>query len=78
MEKIEAALARFQVPGSFVKRLSQGQKRRAALARLRLSESVPRKARLELYQLQSAFSASAESAARSRIAILTDVNGSGD
>jgi len=40
-EKIKAALARFQVPGSFVKRLSQGQKRRAALARLCLSESVP-------------------------------------
>src|SRR5512134_140365 len=40
-EKIKAALARFQVPGSFVKRLSQGQKRRAALARLCLCESVP-------------------------------------
>jgi heme exporter protein A len=40
-EQIRSALARFQVPGSFVKRLSQGQKRRAALARLCLSESVP-------------------------------------
>ena len=40
-ERIKAALERFQVPGSFVKRLSQGQKRRAALARLCLSESVP-------------------------------------
>ena len=40
-EKIKAALERFQVPGSFVKRLSQGQKRRAALARLCLAESVP-------------------------------------
>jgi heme exporter protein A len=40
-EKIQSALARFQVPGSFVKRLSQGQKRRAALARLCLSEAVP-------------------------------------
>ena len=37
----KAALARFQVPGSFVKRLSQGQKRRAALARLCLCGSVP-------------------------------------
>ena len=40
-EQIRSALARFQVPGSFVKRLSQGQKRRAALARLCLSGSVP-------------------------------------
>jgi heme exporter protein A len=40
-ERIKAALGRFQVPGSFVKRLSQGQKRRAALARLCLAESVP-------------------------------------
>jgi heme exporter protein A len=40
-EKIKRALARFQVPDSFVKKLSQGQKRRAALARLCLSESVP-------------------------------------
>ena len=40
-ERIKAALGRFQVPGSYVKRLSQGQKRRAALARLCLSESVP-------------------------------------
>jgi heme exporter protein A len=40
-EEIKSALARFQVPGAFVKRLSQGQKRRAALARLCLSETVP-------------------------------------
>jgi heme exporter protein A len=40
-EKIEAALARFAVPDTLVKRLSQGQKRRAALARLCLSEAVP-------------------------------------
>ena len=41
VERIKSALARFQVPGAFVKRLSQGQKRRAALARLCLSETVP-------------------------------------
>ena len=35
------ALARFEVPDAFVKRLSQGQKRRAALARLCLSQEVP-------------------------------------
>jgi len=40
-DSIRDALARFQVPNSFVKRLSQGQKRRAALARLCLSGSVP-------------------------------------
>ena len=40
-DSIRDALARFQVPNAFVKRLSQGQKRRAALARLCLSESVP-------------------------------------
>ena len=40
-DSIRDALARFQVPNSFVKRLSQGQKRRAALARLCLSESAP-------------------------------------
>jgi heme exporter protein A len=38
---IREGLERFQVPKSFVKRLSQGQKRRAALARLCLSEAVP-------------------------------------
>jgi len=38
---IRNGLGRFQVPDSLVKRLSQGQKRRAALARLCLSESVP-------------------------------------
>lgn len=38
---IAQALERFGVPGGFVKRLSQGQRRRAALARLALSESVP-------------------------------------
>jgi heme exporter protein A len=41
VERIKSALARFQVPVAFVKRLSQGQKRRAALARLCLSETVP-------------------------------------
>lgn len=40
-EKIQGALAGFGVPGGFVKRLSQGQRRRAALARLALSESAP-------------------------------------
>jgi heme exporter protein A len=38
---IGAALERFGVPGGLVRRLSQGQRRRAALARLVLSESVP-------------------------------------
>jgi heme exporter protein A len=38
---IREALARFAVPGALVKKLSQGQKRRAALARLCLSEAVP-------------------------------------
>jgi heme exporter protein A len=41
-EEIAAALRKLSVPeGVFVKRLSQGQRRRAALARLVLSESVP-------------------------------------
>ncbi|HVJ12601.1 MAG TPA: heme ABC exporter ATP-binding protein CcmA, partial [Burkholderiales bacterium] len=39
-EEIGAALSLFEVPGSPVGKLSQGQKRRAALARLRLSASV--------------------------------------
>jgi heme exporter protein A len=39
--QIHAALTLLQVPGSPVGRLSQGQKRRAALARLQLSASVP-------------------------------------
>ncbi|MGH8740341.1 MAG: heme ABC exporter ATP-binding protein CcmA, partial [Burkholderiales bacterium] len=40
-QAIEAALERFRVPDAFVRKLSQGQKRRAALARLCLSEAVP-------------------------------------
>jgi heme exporter protein A len=41
-ESIAQALERFGIPGTtFLKRLSQGQRRRAALARLALSESVP-------------------------------------
>lgn len=41
-ESIRQALARFQVPNlSLVKKLSQGQRRRAALARLCLSEAAP-------------------------------------
>ena|SRR5688572_9787294 len=39
--EIRAALAVFEVPDSPLGKLSQGQKRRAALARLRLSASVP-------------------------------------
>lgn len=39
--EVRAALDGFQVPDSAVGKLSQGQKRRAALARLRLSASVP-------------------------------------
>ncbi|MGQ0547484.1 MAG: cytochrome c biogenesis heme-transporting ATPase CcmA [Betaproteobacteria bacterium] len=38
---VRQALSGFQVPDAPVKRLSQGQKRRAALARLCLSETVP-------------------------------------
>ena len=38
---VRDALARFGVPQGFVKRLSQGQRRRAALARLCLSQDVP-------------------------------------
>jgi heme exporter protein A len=41
-DSIRQALARFQVPNlSFVRRLSQGQRRRVALARLCLSEAAP-------------------------------------
>jgi heme exporter protein A len=40
-EEIRAALGVFEVPDSPVGKLSQGQKRRAALARLQLSASVP-------------------------------------
>lgn len=40
-ERTRAALERFRVPGAHVRRLSQGQKRRAALARLCLSAEVP-------------------------------------
>jgi heme exporter protein A len=39
--EIHAALTLFQVPASPLGKLSQGQKRRAALARLRLCASVP-------------------------------------
>jgi heme exporter protein A len=38
---VETALALFQVPDAPVRKLSQGQKRRAALARLPLSAAVP-------------------------------------
>jgi heme exporter protein A len=42
MERIQAALARLDAPsGVFLKRLSQGQRRRALLARLALSETQP-------------------------------------
>ena len=41
-EQTREALARFGVPGDKpVRQLSQGQRRRAALARLALSESIP-------------------------------------
>jgi heme exporter protein A len=40
-EAIEAALSAFAVPDIPVRKLSQGQRRRAALARLLLSESAP-------------------------------------
>lgn len=40
-QSIRDALARFSVPNAYVKRLSQGQKRRAALARLCLAEATP-------------------------------------
>jgi len=41
LEEIRRALAGFDVPDALVKKLSQGQKRRAALARLPLSAAVP-------------------------------------
>jgi heme exporter protein A len=51
-EALEEALARFDVPRKlFVKQLSQGQRRRAALARLALSARVP------LWLLDEPFSA---------------------
>ena len=52
-DAIAEALARFGVPGggSFIRRLSQGQRRRAALARLALSQSV------QLWLLDEPFSA---------------------
>jgi heme exporter protein A len=40
-EVVHTALDRFEVPASPVGKLSQGQKRRASLSRLALSESVP-------------------------------------
>ena len=40
-ERLKAALDRFAVPDALVRRLSQGQKRRAALARLLLAAEVP-------------------------------------
>jgi len=50
-EAIRDALLRFGVPDSPVRKLSQGQRRRAALARLALSASVP------LWLLDEPFSA---------------------
>jgi heme exporter protein A len=40
-QEARAALQRLRVPEAYVRRLSQGQKRRAALARLCLSEEAP-------------------------------------
>ena len=40
-ERLKAALDRFAVPDALVRRLSQGQTRRAALARLLLAAEVP-------------------------------------
>ena len=59
-EEIEAALERFGLPGAgiFVKKLSQGQRRRAALARLLLSGSCP------LWLLDEPFAALDAAAAR--------------
>jgi heme exporter protein A len=57
--EISAALLRLDVPESaFLKKLSQGQRRRAALARLLLSESVP------LWLLDEPFAALDVAAAR--------------
>ena len=51
-DSIQEALSRFAVPqGPMLRRLSQGQRRRAALARLALSEAVP------LWLLDEPFSA---------------------
>jgi heme exporter protein A len=59
------ALERFGVPGGLVKRLSQGQRRRAALARLVLSESVP------LWLLDEPFTALDAAAAATLEAMIT-------
>jgi heme exporter protein A len=40
-DAIHQSLQRYSVPGGLLKRMSQGQRRRAALARLMLSEAVP-------------------------------------
>ena len=57
--EVGAALLRLDVPeAAFLKRLSQGQRRRAALARLLLSESVP------LWLLDEPFAALDAAAAR--------------
>lgn len=63
---IQAALARFGLSGNDVptKKLSQGQRRRAALARLALSESVP------LWLLDEPFSALDAAAARFTEAVI--------
>ena len=58
-QHVEGALARYGVPGDVpVRKLSQGQRRRAALARLRLSETVP------LWLLDEPFAALDADAAR--------------
>ena len=63
---IQAALARFGLSGNDVptKKLSQGQRRRAALARLALSESVP------LWLLDEPFSALDAAAVRFTEAVI--------
>jgi heme exporter protein A len=62
---IAEALERFGVPGGFVKRLSQGQRRRAALARLVLSEALP------LWLLDEPFTALDTAAAATLEAMIT-------
>ena len=57
-EKLRAALDSFAVPDLAVRKLSQGQRRRAALARLSISAAVP------LWLLDEPFSALDSSAAR--------------
>mgnify|MGYP001262291747 CR=1 FL=1 len=58
-QHVEGALARYGVPGDVpVRKLSQGQRRRAALARLLLCESVP------LWLLDEPFAALDAAAAR--------------